>query len=89
MSKYQVGVTPYTTLEMVAGSSGVTAYLLCLDCGELWTDIAGRLDIIQLDHMLPCPAGRRARERDEKWRRENPNHISAFLSGMGMVVRDS
>lgn len=89
MSKYQVGVTQYTTLEMVAGTSGVTAYLLCLDCGELWTDIAGKLDIIQLDHMLPCPASKRARERDEKWRRENPNHVSTLYSGMGVGVRRS
>lgn len=65
MSKYQVGMTSYAELDMTAGVVATRPYLLCLDCGEHWTDIAGKLDILKDQHTGPrgCPADQRAAER--------------------------
>lgn len=65
MSKYQVGMTSYAELHWEAGRVASRPYLICLDCGEHWFDIAGKLDILKRDHTGPegCPADRRSAER--------------------------
>lgn len=87
MSKYQVGMTSYAELDMTAGVVATRPYLLCLDCGEHWTDIAGKLDILKAQHTGPlaCPADRRSSERFEAQRRAQGFH--GEMSGQEFMDR--
>lgn len=67
MSSYQVGVTPFAMPHWDVGHLSARPYLLCLDCGELWVQVAGRVHEIKKEHdgRDVCPAAKASYEAHE------------------------
>lgn len=72
---YELGVTPFATLDMERGTFQSRPYLLCTECGQMWTDIEGKLHLIKREH--DCPAMKESREAAQRayalWQEAHPN----------------